>query len=258
MSITTDFPVPTSTQKAVNPMFRSELYKIRTHRTPLVLGLVLMAGVLAAPVWMFFSAPTDPSVYFEALTNVFTLAGLLIAVVFGGWMAGHEFRQGTIRRVVAIDARRGRLLATKATAGLTTLIPMFIVAGAASWAAMWAVANRNGFDMPAAGIGRELLAGGAYALLAGSIAYGISVITRSDVYGMLGTLAAVVMFAPLLELIPTIGNYMPSNAFRRVTEWMGGPAPISELSLTSGLVTTAAYVGLTAAGAVTVFRRRDI
>ena len=98
-------------------MTRPELFKLTHHRTPWVLAGALTLFTLAAPAWYAFRGPTDPSLYLETMTGVFGLAAALLAAVFGAWIVGHEYRQGTLRRVVASDARRGRLLAVKAMVG---------------------------------------------------------------------------------------------------------------------------------------------
>ena len=50
--------------------------------------------------------------------SLLLVIGLLLAPIFGAWLVGHEYRQGTLRRVLAVDARRNRLLATKAGLGV--------------------------------------------------------------------------------------------------------------------------------------------
>jgi hypothetical protein len=63
----------------------AELYKIRRHRTPWVLGGLLTAAVVIRPVCMYFLNTADPSTYTLTLTDIFRLALAMVAAVFGGW-----------------------------------------------------------------------------------------------------------------------------------------------------------------------------
>ena len=108
-----------------NSMIRSEGFKIAKHRTPWVLTAVYCALVLAGPAYFIVKPPQDAGFYLEAVTAVFAVVGLLLAPIFGAWLVGNEYRHGTLRRVLAVDARRGRLLATKAVLGLASTVDWY-------------------------------------------------------------------------------------------------------------------------------------
>ena len=101
-------------------MTRAEIYKIRTHRTPLVCAAALLTGVLAPSIVLMWYTPKDPAAY-NAFSDVYELSGLLLGIVFGGWLLGAEYRQGTVKRLLASEPRRIRALTTKGLVGAASM-----------------------------------------------------------------------------------------------------------------------------------------
>lgn len=238
-------------------MTKAELYKIRHHRLPFVVTAIGVVAAVAPAVYYLFRAPSEASFYLEAATAAASIYLILAAAIFGGWMLGHEYRQETLRRVVAVDARRGRLLAAKAGAGLLGFAAMFAtVIGSGIGSAALAAAV-NGDDLVTTDLGRAVGAGAAGSFIALAVAFGASAILRSDTYATLFSLGAVVVFSPILALIPTVGDFTLGSLSDAVSTWiLDAETPSRGATVT--LVALAAWIAGIGAAGLGLFSRRDI
>ena len=238
-------------------MIRTELFKLRHLRTPSVLLGTLTASLLIAPVYYAIRNPADVSDLTATFTGVFQIVAALLAAVFGGWLVGHEFRQGTLRRVLGSDARRGRLIATKAGVGLVTLVAGLAVAAGVGALATVASAASFGETVVWDGVLREVLGGGFIPLVIAAISFGLSIVLRSDTYAMLGSLGLMIIVGPLLSLIPTVGKYMPSQLAADVAAWISN-VDEAVVSIVPASLVLAGTIGALGVVAATTFQRRDV
>jgi len=238
-------------------MIRTELFKLRTHRTPWVLLTIFVASLCVAPVYLAIKNPADTEVFTGAYLGVAGIMGPLLGAVFGGWLMGHEFRQGTLRRVLGNDARRGRLIATKAVVGLgAATIALSIAAGVGALASAASVAS-FGESIAWDGVFRDLLGGGTFALITAAIAFALSILLRSDTYAMLGALGVMLIVGPLLAAIPAVGKYTPWALTEDVTTWISGPGELG-VAIVPASLGLAASISVLAAAAMVTFHRSDI
>ncbi len=239
-------------------MPRTELFKLRTHRTPWVLLATLVGSLAVAPIYYAIKNPADATDVIETFVAVFGVVPPLLGAVFGGWIVGHEFRQGTLRRVLGSDARRGRLIATKAVIGFGAMVVgMAAAAGAGALASIMSVAS---FDETIVwdGVLRNILSGGFLAIVVAAIAFGFSILFRSDTYAMLGSLGLLLIVGPLLTLIPTIGKYTPAALAGDVTAWISGSEEQLGVAIVTASLGLTATIGALASAAMVAFARRDI
>lgn len=238
-------------------MIRTELFKLRHLRTPMVLLGTLSASLVIAPIYYAIKNPADISDLTATFTGIFQIVAALLAAVFGGWLVGHEFRQGTLRRVLGSDARRGRLLATKSVVGLGTFLAGLATAAGIGALATLASAASFGETVVWDGVFREVLGAGFIPLVVAAISFGLSIVLRSDTYAMLGSLGLMIIVGPLLGLIPTIGKYMPSQLAADVASWISNVdgAVVSIVPASLVLAGTIGALGLVAA---TTFQRQDV
>ena len=237
---------------------RAELYKTRHHRLPYVVT-ALGAMAAAAPGIYFMFRPADsPELYTETVIGVAGLYLILAAAIFGGWILGHEYRQHTLRRVVAVDASRPRVLAAKAIAGSIALSVMSAVVVGAGFGVGAIAAAMDGSSLGTADMGRQLAAVAVPVVISAVVAFGASAAFRSDTYATLAALGLVVVFSPLLALIPTVGPYTLGALMESVTSWVGTEA----ITPAEGATTTVLALGAWLAGSVAVggalFARRDL
>lgn len=238
-------------------MIRTELFKLRTHRTPWVLFAILAVSLCVAPIYFAIKNPADTADVTEAYLAVAGIMTPLLGAVFGGWLVGHEFRQGTLRRVLGNDARRGRLIATKATIGLVAAtVAMSVAAGIGALASVASVAS-YGDSIEWDGVFRQLLGGGAFALVTAAISFALSILLRNDTYAMLGSLGVMLILGPLLAIIPTVGKYTPWALTVDVTTWISGPGELG-VSIGTASLGLAACIAAVSAVAMQTFHRRDI
>ena len=237
-------------------MITAELYKTSHHRTPLVLTGLGALATMAPGAYFLFSRPEAADFYTGAVAAVFSAVGVLVAAVLGGWVLGHEYRQSTTRRVVGLDARRGRLLGAKAVAGIVTFAVMMAAMLAAGLGAAALAAAVNGDALVTANLVRDIGSALIPAAVAAVVAFGASSIFRNDAYATLTSLGLVLIFGPLLSLIPKVGPYMLSTAIGDLSSYVAEPASITNVS--TALITATAWI----AGFVLVgrqlFVRRDI
>lgn len=238
-------------------MIRTELFKLRTHRTPRVLLTTFALSLSVAPIYLAIRTPTDTQVFTDAYLGVAGIMGPLLGAVFGGWLIGHEFRQGTLRRVLGNDARRGRLVATKATVGLAAATVAMSIAAGIGVVASAASAASFGETIAFDGVFRNLLGGGTFTLITAAIAFALSILLRSDTYAMLGALGVMLIVGPLLAAIPTVGKYTPWALTADVTTWISGPGELGVAIVPASLGLTASISALAGAAMMT-FNRRDI
>lgn len=202
--------------------FSAELYKLRTHRTPWASLAVLLLGVVAPAAVMLFYTPGDPSAYAETYSAVFQLLGPIVAIAFGGWLLGTEFRQDTAKRMLVTESRRIKALTVKAVTGLVALAGALSLTAGVGWAAARVVGSMNDYAVPFEG--RTLLAAGLFALGAALVSFALSAITRSDSFAMVGTLTLVLILDPLLGLIPRVGKYTFGGALSTLTDKVANTA----------------------------------
>lgn len=237
-------------------MITPELYKIRHHRTPLVLMAMASLAAAAPAVYFLFRKPS-PDLYTVAATGVFIALATLIGSVFGGWLLGHEYRQGTLRRVLALDSRRGRFLAAKAVAGSIGLAVVLGGVLAVGLGAAFLVATVQGQDLVTEGLGDEILIGLIPSAIAAAIAFGASAIFRSDTYAMLTSIALLLVVGPTMGLIPRVGQYSLSTATQELLAHVAEPDLATGTWLTP-LLTVVAWVGAFVVAGVVLFRTRDV
>jgi len=239
---------------------RAEAFKIRSHRTPMVTAAVMFLAVLAPAAVLMFYTPSGPSAYSDAWSATYGLIGPLVAIVFGGWLLGTEYRQGTTKRMLTTEPRRMRALATKGAVGAGVLSVLLAATALTGWGAAWIVGNMN--DISIAWNGRELLASGLFALAAGAVSFALSAITRSDSFAMVGSVALVLVLDPLLSLIPKIGDYTFVTAVSTLTDKVAGSVNVfagpASLTVTSAVITTGAWFAAFIGGAAYLFSTRDV
>ena len=239
-------------------MTRAEIYKLRTHRTPVVCTAGLLIGVLAPSIVMIWYTPTDPASYGDAFASVFESLSLLMGIVFGGWLLGTEYRQGTVKRLLTSEPRRLRALTAKGLVGAGAMSVVLAIVAGAGWSAARAVGSMNDVAVP--WTGRPLLAFIVSALVAAAIAYSLSAVTRSDSFAMVGTVATILVVGLPLSLVPKIGRYTMFPAITRVEEWVSGNATdsLSTLSADAAVFTLAAWLAAFLTAGAVLFARRDV
>lgn len=239
-------------------MTSAEIYKLRTHRSPFLSAAVLLIGVLVPSAVLIWYSPKDPSAYVDNFTLTFEILSVLVAIEFGGWILGAEYRQGTVKRLLTAEPRRMRALATKGLVGAGALSAVLVATAGIGWAAARIVGSVNHVTVP--WNGRTLLAAGLTALIAAAIAYSLSAITRNDSFAKGGTLALILIIEPLISLIPKVDRYTIGSALEGMSQWLTGDAveALPTVSPTAAAITLAVWLTAFITAGAALFASRDV
>ena len=250
---------PHPTPRPSTGMWQADLYKLRTHRTPAAIAGVLLLGLLAPSAVMIWYTPSDPIAYVETWSTVFAILAPLAAIVYGGWLVGTEYKQGTLKRMLTTEPRRLRALGAKATAGVTTLVLGLVGAIDVGWAGAWVVGEFNGVAVPFQT--RDLLATVVSSTLYASIAFSLATITRNGAFGMVATTGLLLVLDPLISLIPTVGDYTLGSVIGVVDEAISGevsPFETASIATSTAAAVLAAWVAGLTLTTTRLFVRRDV
>lgn len=240
-------------------MISAELFKLRNQRTPWMLTAVAIVAMCGPAVYFLFRPPSEVTLYTEVLSGILGLAGMIVGAIFGGWVLGHEYAQSTLQRVATLEPRRSLLLGKKLAAGIGVFAVMLATALAVSGAFTWIVAVVNGHTLVTTGLVTSLIPSLVLSFAAVLLAFGLSAVTRSSTYSMLTVLVALVMFEPLLGLIPKVGPYTPGSSIVQMADWAAGVDASVYSAGTTGVVAAAlAWIIGTLFVGSQVFARRDI
>ncbi len=239
-------------------MIRTELFKIRHHRTPLVLAALYSAFVLIGPVYFLLRPSTDPSAYLDVMFGIYFVAGSILAAIFGSWIVGNEYKQGTLRRVLATDARRSHLLAAKLAVGSVVAIAGLAVVAAIGIGGAAASAAINGPSLDYTGLLRTTLSVGFPSFVTFLVGFGLSIVTRSNTYAIITTMGIMSIFGQLLTLIPRFGKYTPAAVTNQVSRWIEDASTVGELGNSTAVLTLALMLGGLGVASVGFFNKRDV
>lgn len=183
---------------------RAEFLKIRSMPTPMWTGIALLAcfvgGIAATIVWGI----GEDNAVLDIAIGVPTMIGSL---VLGSWLAGVEFGQNTLRRVLSADPRRVHLVLVKLATLLIVVISVTVVLMLAG-VIIYSVTG-SGHE---AGMSTDMALRIAAASLVTNVTYAVSalsltLLTRSMAGGMTITFVFFFVIDGLLSLIPKVGDY---------------------------------------------------
>jgi ABC-2 type transport system permease protein len=243
----------------VIPLIRSELLKLRTTRT----ALVLIVGMVALIVLftLLSGLVTDEAFLLERKNQFQVLANGSIASAFAAVLGvlslTTEFRHGTIRSTFLVEPRRARVLAAKLVAITAFSLVLGVVGIGLSYAIGKICLDARGIPWLLSGSDIALLLGGAVAatVLWGAFALAIGAIVRNQVGAIVGLLIwSLLVESILFALVPSVGRYLPGRASSVLTE-IGTP---HQLPVTAGVLLFLGYVAVAAVAGAAVTARRDV
>lgn len=232
-----------------------ELEKLRSLPTPrwtliVTLGLVVLGFVIA-----LFTGSADQSDYVDAAEGVAGLGSAIGSIVIGVWIVGLEYGQGTVRRALAADPRRGRLLAAKLAVAVAGSLVLTLLVWLAAVLLLPVAATSGGADSPAGEILAEsvgsVIGNPVYAAVGCAIAW----LTRSMAGGMTAMLALVFVLDSLLAALP-IGDISLGSALGEVAAAAEGDDGDHEVA--RGLMVTLAWVAILLTAGWARFTRTDV
>lgn len=232
-----------------------ELLKLRSLPTPrwtltVALGLVVFGFLVALA-----TGEDKQAEYVDAATGLAGLGSAIGSIVIGVWMAGLEYGQGTLRRVLAADPRRGRLLGSKLAVAVAASLALTAIVWLAATLLMSIAASAGGADSPTGDILTQSLGSLIGNPVYAAVGFAIAVLSRSMAGGMTAMLALVFVLDTLLAALP-IGDISLGAALNDIADTVEGEGGDHELG--RGLVVTLAWLGILLAAAWTRFTRTDV
>jgi len=130
----------------------AELDKLRSLPTPRWTLIVTVGLVALTFVTVLFSGSDKESTYLDAAEAMAGLGTLIGSIVLGVWIMGVEYGQNTMRRALAADPRRSRLLAAKVGLAVGASLALTAVVLGVAVVLMSLAASLNGASSPAGDI----------------------------------------------------------------------------------------------------------
>ncbi len=238
---------------------RAEFLKLRSMPTPLWTAITLAAffliGLAACLIW---HVGEDN----DALSAAIEFPLLIASLVIGSWIAGVEFGQQTLRRVLSADPRRIRLVMVKlavvliAVVGSTLLLMGLgtVLYGLASAGKEFTV----DYDEIPAQTAAMLVSNASWAIAA----FSLTLLTRSMAGGITLSFAFLFVIDSLASLLPKVGDYTLGIALTDVDLAIRGDsggegffeATQTNDTLVSALVLAAWLIAFVAAGIIRTVR----
>ncbi|MFY9487609.1 MAG: hypothetical protein WAP35_02780 [Solirubrobacterales bacterium] len=241
-------------------ILRAELMKVRILPTPMVIAAACFVISTIVAVVVLATTPAEDDVYRDAPVFAAFVPGMIGALVFGAWVFGLDFAQGTMRRTVTTEPRRPVIVAAKFLV-VTVVTGAFLAAyGALSALVAIAISSSNSIDI-VTGEAFELvpslaLQGTLVALLAGAI----TLLVRSFTGGLIATFAMVFVIDELLGISETIRDYTFGVALRSVDAAFATSDPgfAGTHSLAGGILLGLGWVAAIAIPGAIRFTRDDL
>jgi ABC-2 type transport system permease protein len=245
-------------------LLRAELLKLRTIRTPGVLGLAVLAVVAGAVVATATTSTFSPGDH--PARQVLALAGPVqtVALLLGVLAVTTEYRHGTIVPALLITPGRLRVLIAKLIV-LTAVgaVLGLLVFGAGAAIALPVLAARHvpsGLD--GAGLA-GLIAGGAVATaLFAVLGVGFGAVVRNQAGAVVAALGLLYVAEPLLGALPGAGGAIQrfglaglASSASATSAFLGNA---HLLSAPAGAGLLAGYAALVVAVGAVLFRQRDL
>jgi len=233
----------------------AELEKLRSLPTPrwtliVTLGLVAL-GFIAVVV----SGSEKESTYLDAAETMAGLGTVIGSIVLGVWMAGVEYGQNTMRRALAADPRRERLLGAKLALAIGGSLALTVVVWAAALVLLSIAASVNGASSPAGDILTASLTSFLANPIYAAIGCAVAMLARSMAGGMTAMLALVFVLDILLAALP-IGDISLGSALGDLGGALEGEE--GEHGVARAILVTAVWVTVLLTAAWARFTRSDV
>lgn len=232
-----------------------ELEKLRSMPTPRWTLIAVLAFVGLGFLAQLFAGSDHRADYLDAAEAVAGLGSAIGSIVLGVWMAGVEYGQNTMRRALAADPRRERLLASKLAVAIGATLALTLAAWAAAAFLLPIAASANGAPSP----GHDIVARAASSLIINPVyavvGCSIATLTRSMAGGMAAMLALVFVLDAILAALP-IGDISLGSALRDISDAVEGEKGDHEAG--RGAFVVAVWITAMLAAAWVRFTRTDV
>ena len=229
---------------------RAELLKMRTLPTPRWTAIGALATLALTIIICVLTGVGEEEVSTGLGAD---LPSAVAAIILGVWIVGVDYGQGTMRRTLTAEPRRGRVIGAKLAVALLAALVLTVVIYAIAAATLPAIASAHSESLSVPDVARMGLAAIIGNLPAAAFGVGVGFITRSMAGGI--TIALVFSFVvdSALSAIPHVGDYTFQSASFDIWEAITGADGDHNILRAAVVLAawTAAFVG---AGAVRFLR----
>ncbi len=242
----------------------AELLKLRTVRTPRILGLAVLAVVAATVTVTGLTSTFSPGDH--PVRQVLALCGPAetVALLLGVLAVTTEYRHGTIVPALLITPGRIRLLTAKLVVlTVTGAVLGLLVFGTGAAITLPVLGARHiPSGLGTAGLAGLIAGGAAATALFAALGVGFGALVRNQVGAVVAALGLLYVAEPLLGAIPGAGQEVQrfglaglASSASATTAFLGD-AHLLSAPAGAGLLTV--YAALVVAAGATLFRRCDL
>lgn len=247
----------------------TELLKLRSTRTALSLGILILVVTLLPLGILIMAVPRDwletdgVSGFLSAVSSLVPLALL----VFGVLGMTNEYRHGTITYTYLVTPRRWQVMATKLAVYAIVGILTMLIAVVLVYLVILLGGAIRGVEIDASGgatlgdYARQIVVAG----LITTFGVGLGALFRAQVPTVAATLIwALVVENIIVALKPGVGKWLPFTAFGQVSAAQGsggsvdGAAAIEMLTRPQAFLVSILYIAAVSVAAVFISLRRDV
>lgn len=236
-------------------LLQSELLKLRTTRTAVVLALGLLAITAAGTVGVLLLSDESSLDLQDGLPSTAAFA-TLFALLFGILVMTGEFRHGTATPTFLASPRRERVLVAKVLAATLGGLALALAASALVYlvALPWLVVQGDAIRLLGSGPLGTVAAIVAGAAIWGALGVGLGAIVRSQVGAMIGGLVWLLIVENIVGgLLPGAAPYLPGRALGAIFD-----DPGEGLSVWGGVAVSLGYAAAFCVAGTLLTARRDI
>jgi ABC-type transport system involved in multi-copper enzyme maturation permease subunit len=248
---------------------RSEITKIRSVRSTYWTLLALVVVTIGLGAVACAGAASHPQEIdragFDAVQN--SLGGLYVAqlviAVLGALTVTSEYSTGMIRTSLAVQPRRGTVLAAKALVFAAVSLVTGLVTCFASFFIGQAILSGSHLSVTLGqpDVLRAVIGGALFLVVCGMLAYGLGAILRSTAAAITAAVGLLFVLSILVNFLPeswqvNVDKWMPAIAGSQV--WLTKTSPDNHMfSAWAGFGVFAAYAAIAIVVGLILFRRRD-
>jgi ABC-2 type transport system permease protein len=245
----------------VNRVIGSELFKLRTTRTFLVLAGSALALVIIPTVLICALADFQPD---DQVADglMFGLGGPVraLAIVIGILAVTNEFRHGTITPTLLVVPDRVRLMLAKLAAALGAGLLLGILSSGLIVGIAAVLGSVRDFSVSDHTF--SLFVGGALSIaLFTALGVGVGALLRNQVGAIVGSLIYLLLAEGLIGLIPGVDDVLPKYGLGGVSAGLAGGNPDNNQDLLAQLpagLLLAGYVLIFLVAGIALMQRRDV
>lgn len=235
----------------------AELAKLRALPTPRVILAICFGLTALAAVIVLAVQPSDKSVYVDVPTGPASIVTMIGSIVFGAWLFGVEFGQGTLRRVLTTEPRREVVLATKAL--VVALGTAVFAAALLSFAAVLAitVASFHTVEIDATLVFNAVPSITIQATLVALMAGAFTVLFRSYSGGMIASFAMIFVIDGILGIWQALRDYTFGTSLASIDAIFDGTPSEPVFALVPTILIALAWIAAIAIPGAIRFLRGD-